>query len=83
MAKETLTLCDFGGGTCRNVAVGYRLWRDGDKQAQAVDLCEEHAAPLLAVLEWAETTDLPTKSRVRMEVTRLQATPVTARLKKR
>lgn len=83
MARETMTLCDFGGGTCRNPAVGYRLWLDGDKQAQAVDLCEEHAAPLLTILEWAEPADLPTKSRVRMEVTRLQTTPVTARLKKK
>lgn len=83
MARETVVLCDFGGGTCRNPAESFRVWRDGDKQAAAVDLCAEHAKPLLDVLEGASLVDLPTKARVRMEVTKLVTTPKTAHLKKK
>lgn len=82
MARETVTLCDFEQGACRRVADSYRLWRDGDKQARTVDLCEEHAAPLLTVFEGARETDLPTKPRARMDVTKLVTTPKTARYKK-
>jgi len=82
MARETMTLCDFDQGACRRVADTYRLWRDGDKQASAIDLCEEHAAPLLAVMQAGTLVDLPTKPRARMDVTKLVTTPKTAHLKK-
>ena len=65
MAKETVLLCDFDNGACRQPAVSYRLWRDGEQKAWSVDLCDEHAAPLLAVVESADLVDLPAKSRVR------------------
>lgn len=83
MAREIVLLCDFGQGACRLPATSYRLWRDGDSKASAVDLCEEHAAPLLAIIEGTEQVDLPTKSRSRMEVTTLLITPKTAHLKKK
>lgn len=82
MATQTVKVCDFEHGACQKPAVSYRLWRDGDTQATAIDLCEEHAAPLLALMEAGESVDLPTKPRVRMEVTRLRPTEKTKHLKK-
>lgn len=82
MAKETVLTCDFGQGSCRLPAVAYRLWSEGDKQAQAVDLCEQHSAALREAFEGAALVDLPTKQRARMEVTALRTTPKTAHLKK-
>lgn len=83
MARETILICDFGGGTCRNPAKSYRLWSSGDKQAAAMDLCEEHAAPLLEIVKGAPLVDLPSKPRMRMEVTALRTTANTADLKKK
>lgn len=83
MARETVILCDFGHSDCRRQAVSYRIWRDGDSKASAVDLCDEHAQPLLELINGAEQVDLPTKPRARMEVTKLHTTPRTAPLKKR
>lgn len=82
MATQTVKVCDFEHGTCLKPALSYRVWRDGDKQASAIDLCDEHAAPLLSIVEGAELVELPTKARVRMEVTTLKTTPKTAKLKK-
>jgi hypothetical protein len=82
MSKEVVHLCDFGQGSCRRPASSYRLWRDGDRQAWSVDLCDDHARPLLEAVEGASLVDLPTKQRQRMEVTKLLATPRTAPLKK-
>lgn len=83
MARETVVLCDFGHTDCTMPAVSYRLWRDGETKAWAVDLCEKHAEPLLAIIDRADQVDLPTKSRQRMEVTKLLTTPRTAHLKKK
>jgi hypothetical protein len=83
MARETVLLCDFDQGGCRRPATRYTLWRDGDAKAWAIDLCEEHAAPLLSVTDWAELVDLPTRARTRMEVTKLVTTPKTAHFKKK
>ena len=83
MAREVVLTCDFGQRTCRKPASSYRVWRDGDRQAWAVDLCDEHSAVMLAVVVSDGTlTDLPTKPRQRMEVTKLVTTPRTAALKK-
>lgn len=82
MAREVVLICDFGHGACRKPASSYRVWRDGDRQALAMDLCDEHAGPLLAAVEGAQLVDLPTKPRQRMEVTKLLTTPKTAHLKK-
>jgi hypothetical protein len=82
MAVQTVKVCDFDGGACGKPAKSYRLWRDGDSKASAVDLCEEHAAPLEAVMGVAEAIELPAKPRVRMEVTPLRATAKTRSLKK-
>lgn len=82
MAKEVVLICDFGHGACRKPAVSYRLWRDGDRQARSVDLCDEHAAPLLQAVADAPLVDLPTKPRQRMEATKLLTTAKTAPLKK-
>jgi hypothetical protein len=82
MAVQTVKVCDFDGGACGKPAQSYRLWRDGDSKASAVDLCEEHAAPLEAVMAVGETAELPVKPRVRMEVTALRPTSKTRSLKK-
>jgi hypothetical protein len=83
MARETVLLCDFDQGGCRRPATRYTLWRDGDAKAWAIDLCEEHAAPLVAVMEAGTEHDLPAKPRKAMEVTKLVTTPRTAHLKKK
>jgi len=83
MAKQVVLICDHGDGECGKPATSYRLWRDGDRQAATVDLCDEHAAPLLLLMDAAPLVDLPVKPRQRMELTRLQTTPKTAPLKKK
>lgn len=82
MATQTVRVCDFGHGACSKQAESYRLWRDGEQTAWAVDLCDEHAEPLLSLVDGAEQVALPTKPRVRMEVTKLKTTEKTAHLKK-
>ena len=82
MATQTVWVCDFGGGTCENPATRYRLWREGDKQSWEVDLCDQHAKPVLAALSLGRVTDLPARQRQRMEVTKLRQTPRTRHLKK-
>lgn len=81
MARREVLVCD-SSETCERNATCYKVWRDGERQAWSIDLCDEHAAPLLAILEGAEQVDLPTKPRVRMEVTSLKTTPRTRPLKK-
>lgn len=83
MAEKTLRVCDVDGGTCSEEAKTFKIWLDGERQAWSVDLCADHASPLLALVEVAELTDLPTKPRVRMEPTRLRPTSNTAHLKTR
>jgi hypothetical protein len=83
MARETVLLCDAGDGTCRQPAVTYKMWREGELKASSIDLCDEHAKPLLTLMESAEQVDLPSKPRVRMEVTTLRTTPKTKHLKKK
>jgi hypothetical protein len=83
MAKATVLLCDHGSRSCKQPATNYKLWRDGEQKAWTVDLCDEHAAPLLAVVDGADLVELPTKQRVRMEVTTLRTTQATAHLKKK
>ena len=83
MAKETRLVCDLGQGTCKQLAKSYRLWRCGDRQAWEVDLCDEHARPLLETVQSGRLVDLPAKPRQRMEATKLVTTPRTAPLKKK
>jgi hypothetical protein len=82
MAEHTVRVCDFAESTCRNYATSYRLWADGERQAWSVDLCEEHAAPLMALVEGAQRVDLPSKPRVKMERTVLKTTAATRPLKR-
>ena len=82
MAVQTVKVCDFDDGGCGRPAKSYRLWRDGDSKATSIDLCEEHAQPLEAVMAVGEQAELPTKPRVRMEVTPLRTTDKTRPLKK-
>jgi hypothetical protein len=83
VVRETLLLCDFGQGSCRQRAHSYRVWRDGDKTAWALDLCDEHAEQLLLLVRTAEKVELPTKQRVKLEATQLRTTSKTAHLKKK
>jgi hypothetical protein len=82
VATKTIRLCDFPDSPCSKEATSYRLWREGDRHALAIDLCDEHAEPLNRMFAKAEQTDLPVKPRVKMEVTRLRSTPATRPLKK-
>jgi len=82
MAVTQVRVCDFDEGACVRPATCYKVWRDGDRQAWTVDLCDEHAAPLLAIVARAERTDLPVKPRVKLEPTALRATDKTRPLKK-
>ena len=83
MAKRELLVCDGDNGSCQQEAVSFILWQEGAKQAWSVDLCPEHAQPLLDLVENAQLVNLPTRQRVRMEVTPLKATEKTRHLKKR
>lgn len=82
MAVTQVRLCDFDDGACQRNATCYKVWRDGDKQAWSVDLCEEHAAPLLVIVAKAERVDLPVRPRVKLEATPLKTTAKTQPLKK-
>jgi hypothetical protein len=82
MAQHTVRVCDFESGACQAIATCYKVWREGERQAWSVDLCEEHAQPLLLLLAVAERSDLPTKPRVKMEATKLRTTASTRPFKK-
>lgn len=82
MAVTQVRVCDFDQGACQRPASCYKVWRDGDSQAWSVDLCDEHATPLLAIAERGERADLPVKPRVRLEATPLKTTAKTRPLKK-
>lgn len=82
MAKEVITVCDLRDAACVGEVRGFRLWIEGDRQAAALDLCEHHASPILALTERASTVDLPVKPRVTMQVTKLRTTEATRHLKK-
>lgn len=83
MVRRIVTLCDFGPSGCEGEAFTWKIWREGERQAWSLDLCETHAAPLLDLAGKAERTDLPTKARVRMEPTVLRTTEKTRPLKKK
>ena len=84
MAKREVFVCDLAGqGGCRGLVDNFTVWRQCDRQAVAVDLCEEHAAPLVTVMKVGSTVDLPVKPRARMERTALKTTEATAHLKKK
>lgn len=82
MVRRTFLLCDFEATGCDRPATTWKIWRDGERQAWSVDLCETHSEPLLPLLEKAERTDLPVKPRVKLEPTTLRTTDKTRRLKK-
>ena len=82
MAEATVFYCDFAEGGCGKVGARYILWRDGDRQAWQVDLCDDHARPLTAIMGSASQVELPSKPRVKMTATRLRTTPATRHLKK-
>ena len=82
MAVTRTIVCDFGQGSCKQPATSYRLWRDGDRQALAIDLCDVHARPLLDAIAGAAMVELPSKPRVKMTATRLRTTPETRQFKK-
>lgn len=82
MAKTTVLVCDLNDPDCAGDAVTWRFWRDGDKQATEVDLCTTHGGLVSRCIDAGRVVDLPTKQRVRMEVTPLKATARTKPLKK-
>lgn len=82
MAKRVITVCDLHDDSCIGDVVSWKLWSEGDRTAKAVDLCEHHASPLLALIRGASEVDLPVKPRAIMHVTKLKATDATRHLKK-
>jgi hypothetical protein len=82
MVRTTIVLCDFGQGACQQPATCYKVWKDGDRQAWEIDLCDEHASALLVIVDGAERSDLPSKPRVKLEPTILRTTDQTKHLKK-
>ena len=82
MAVRQILVCDFESEACQGNATCYKVWADGDKQAWTVHQCEQHASPLLAIVEHAERVELPSRSRVKLEPTALRTTDKTRHLKK-
>ena len=83
MTRQTIVVCDGNAGLCKQPATNYRVWHEGDSTATSIDLCDEHAAPLVAVLQAGTEVALPSRPRSRMEVTRLKTTAKTSPLKKK
>lgn len=80
--KQTITVCDHTDASCDGVVSSFRVWREGDRTASTVDLCEVHASPILALVAGADAVELPTKPRAAMQITKLRATEATRHLKK-
>ena len=84
MAEKVMLTCDNPGGkACQKPAVRWHIWRDGEKSAATVDLCDTHARPLIHLVELAPGAPLPTRPRAQMELTTLRTTPATAGLKRK
>lgn len=85
MARREVHVCDArrADGPCGRPAESWNMWRTEDRQARQIDLCDEHAAPLVALMNQAELVDLPVRPRAKMQATRLKPTPRTAPLKMR
>ena len=84
MAEKTVLTCDNPGGkACQRPATRWHIWRDGDKSAAAVDLCEVHSRALENLVELAPPAQLPTRPRAQMELTTLRTTAATAGLKRK
>jgi alpha-beta hydrolase superfamily lysophospholipase len=80
--KQVITVCDRQDTTCNGQVSSFRLWHEGDRTASTVDLCEAHAAPILALIAGADAVELPNKPRAAMQITKLRATEATRHLKK-
>jgi hypothetical protein len=80
--KQVITVCDRQDTTCNGPVSSYRVWREGDRTASTVDLCETHAAPILALIAGADAVELPVKPRAVMQITKLRPTEATRHLKK-
>lgn len=84
MAETMMLTCDNPGGkACSRPATRWHIWRDGEKSAAVVDLCEQHSRVLATMIELAPGAPLPTKPRAQMELTTLRTTPATAGLKRK
>jgi hypothetical protein len=74
--ESAVKVCDL----CQShPAYEFRIWRDGDMHAKALDLCRACSKPLT---EGGEV-ELPIKPRQRMELTQLRTTKQTAEFKKK
>lgn len=83
MARQYVLVCDAPGSTkrCNSPATTYHMWRNGDMEAHALDLCEEHAKPFQVFFELGMVVDLPAKPRIVMKKTKLRPTKTTKSLK--
>lgn len=80
--KQVITVCDRQDTTCDGPVSSFRVWREGERTAFMVDLCEAHASPILALIAGADAVELPTKPRAVMQITKLRTTEATRHLKK-
>lgn len=85
MAETVMLTCDNPGGksSCSRPATRWNIWRDGDKTAVQIDLCDTHSKSLMALVASAPPTSLPSRPRAQMELTTLRTTSATAGLKRK
>lgn len=85
MAKQVITVCDMAqvsANACTGTVASFRIWVDGDKIANGVDLCESHAESIRVLQAVASEVELPARPRAAMQVTKLRTTDATKHLKK-
>lgn len=78
--ESTVKLCDV----CqRHPATEFRIWKEEESEAKAIDLCRQCSKPLTDLAKAGRVVELPTKPRQRMILTPLKTTRQTAEFKKK
>jgi hypothetical protein len=75
--------CRLASDECQGRIKAWRFWHEGDAEALEVQLCREHAQPLLELRRVADRQPLPTRPRNAMVPTRLRVVRETRHLKKK
>ncbi len=82
MAKHVLVICDLSDAHCSGEVETYKLWHDPQARALSIDICENHAKPVLEIFSAGHDEPLPPKPRQKMEPTKLKTTKQTRQLKR-
>jgi hypothetical protein len=69
-------------GKCRGAVQEWCLWKAGERESVAVQLCAEHSKPLAAVYRLGIRRPLPTKPRMSLHATKLKTVRETRHLKR-